>query len=124
MANHRQLLATLGAWSAGSVLGGGALWRMGKTPAGRDFGRQTLAWGAVDALIAGFGASRPAPDPDRLRKVLLINCVADVGYMALGAYALRQQRWRADGAAILVQGAFLLALDSHFAYHLDMTPAD
>lgn len=27
--------------------------------------------------------------------------------------------WRGDGAAILVQGAFLLALDSHYAYHLD-----
>ncbi|HPJ18483.1 MAG TPA: hypothetical protein PK635_05070 [Actinomycetota bacterium] len=109
MATHRQLLKTLGAWSAGSMIAGGALW---------SAGRQTAAWGAVDAAIAAFGLSRPAPDTDRLRKVLLVNCLADVGYIGLGLWAWRSERFRADGAAVVVQGAFLLALDSHFAYHL------
>lgn len=97
---------------------GGALWSAGRTPAVRSFGRQTAAWGAVDAAIAAFGLSRPAPDTDRLRKVLLVNCLADVGYIGLGLWAWRSERFRADGAAVVVQGAFLLALDSHFAYHL------
>lgn len=120
MAGHRGLLTALGAWSAGSIVGGATIWATGNSPVVRSFGRQTLAWGLVDAAIAGFGATRPAPDPARLRRVLLGNCVADCGYLALGAYGYRQDRWRGDGAAILVQGAFLLALDSHFAYHLDV----
>lgn len=117
MATHKQLLAALGAWSAVSTVGGAALIARGRTRFAHNFGRQTLAWGAVDAAIAGFGASRPAPDPARLRKVLLINCVADLGYLGLGVLATRRG-WRGDGEAILVQGAFLLALDSHFAYRL------
>jgi hypothetical protein len=56
-----------------------------------------------------------------LRRILLVNCAADLGYLALGAAAMRRG-WRGDGAAIVVQGAFLLALDSHFAYRLDATP--
>jgi hypothetical protein len=113
-------MGTLAAWSAASIVGGGALWAAGRTPAVRAFGRQTLAWGAVDAAIAAFGASRPEPDPVRLRRILLVNCVADVGYIAAGA-ALRRSR-PGDGAAIMVQGVFLLALDSHFAYRLDVAP--
>ncbi|MEI2642486.1 MAG: hypothetical protein U0R28_11245 [Candidatus Nanopelagicales bacterium] len=117
MATSQGLLRTLGAWSAASVLGGAALWVTGRTDTIRQFGRQTVAWGVVDAAIAGFGASRPAPEPRRLRKVLLVNCAADVGYLALGAAAV-SRGWRGDGAAIMVQGAFMLALDSHYAYHL------
>lgn len=97
---------------------GAAMWAFGGSDSRRRFGRQTFAWGAVDAGIAAWGAARPPADADRLRRVLLINCAADVGYLALGAYAYRQPRWRADGAAIVVQAAFLLALDSHYAYHL------
>jgi hypothetical protein len=123
MATSQGLLRTLGAWSAASIAAGAALWAAGRTDTARHFGRQTLAWGVVDAAIAAFGASRPAPDPARLRKVLLVNCAADVGYLALGAAALRRG-WRGDGAAILVQGAFLLALDSHYAYHLDGAATD
>ncbi|MFN8184127.1 MAG: hypothetical protein U0R23_06870 [Candidatus Nanopelagicales bacterium] len=121
MASSQSLMRTLGAWSAVSVVGGAAVWAAGRSPQARAFGRQTLAWGAVDAAIAGFGASRPAPDPRRLRRILLINCVADLGYLALAAVAWRSGR-TGDGAAIAVQGAFLLALDSHYAYHLEVGP--
>lgn len=116
-ASPRDLLTTLGAWSAVSIAGGAVLWAKGGTRNQRNFGRQTLAWGLVDALIAGWGATHPPADIDRLRKILLVNCAADVGYLALGAYTYRSGR-HGDGSAILVQGAFLLALDSHFAYHL------
>jgi hypothetical protein len=117
MATHKQLLTALGAWSAVSIVGGTALMTRGRTRFARNFGRQTAAWGAVNAAIAGFGATRPAPDVSRLRKVLLINCLADLGYMGLGVAAVRNG-YRGDGEAVVVQGAFLLALDSHFAYRL------
>jgi len=119
MATAKDLTRTLALWSAGSIVGGGLVWAAGGSPQVRAFGRQTLAWGAVDAAIAGFSATRPEPDPRRLRRILLINCVADLGYLALAVAAWRKGR-TGDGAAIAVQGAFLLALDSHYAYHLEM----
>lgn len=119
MATAKDLTRTLALWSAGSIVGGVLVWAAGGSPQVRAFGRQTLVWGAVDAAIAGFSATRPEPDPRRLRRILLINCVADVGYLALAAAAWRKGR-TGDGAAIAVQGAFLLALDSHYAYHLEM----
>lgn len=50
----------------------------------------------------------------KLRKVLLINVVADVGYVALGAVLARHDRPHVagSGVAIIVQGAFLLVHDS------------
>ncbi len=107
-----RLTTVLGAWAAGSVALGGALSVPRRT---RGFGRQTAAWGAVDGAIAAAGArnrARRGPtDPARLRKVLLVNAGLDVGYLAVGAALLRRDRWRGDGAAVLVQGAFLLVLD-------------
>ena len=51
-------------------------------------------------------------DPARLRRVLLVNAGLDVGYLAVGAALVRHGRWRGDGWAVVVQGAFLLVLDS------------
>lgn len=125
MAVHHRLLSTLGLWSIGSIAGGGWMWRSGARPATRLFGRQTLAWGVIDLAIAGYGLSRPAPEAHRLRKVLLANAVADVGYIAGGAFLVgRGGRLRPDGAAVIVQGAFLLALDTHFANSLHRESAE
>lgn len=114
-----RLTRVLGTWGAGSVLVGGLL---ALSPRRRAFGRQTAAWGAVDLAIAAFGARRRAQsgptDPARLRKVLLGNAVLDVGYLATGAWAVRDGRWRDDGQAVLVQGAFLLLLDTVAASRL------
>lgn len=116
-ASAAQLNRVFGAWSAATLIGGAALWAAGRNDAARAFGRQTFAWGVVNAAIAGWAASRPTPDVPRLRKILMVNAVADVGYVAAGA-ALYRSGKRPDGAAVVVQGAFLLALDSHYAYHL------
>jgi len=49
-----------------------------------------------------------------LRRVLLVNEAADVGYVALGVGLARDARPRLAGAgvAIVMQGAFLLVHDS------------
>ena len=119
MTVEQDLTRALGRWALGSVLLGGAL---AAAPRTRGFGRQTAAWGAVDGVIALVGARRQAAGrttpPARLRRVLLVNAGLDVGYLAAGAWLLRRPRWRGDGAAVLVQGAFLLLLDTSAAQRL------
>jgi hypothetical protein len=127
------LTTALLAWSATSVAVGTIVALVGRKAQNDDlvgFGRQTAAWGAVDALIAGAGVlsrRRRGPLSDEeaakkagsLRKLLLVNAVADVGYMAGGLLLIargdggqRKLRMGAgDGAAVVVQGAFLLVLD-------------
>ncbi len=122
MATSKDLIRTFTVWSASSIVAGGALWAAGGPQVVRSFGRQTLAWGVVNAAIVIYGRSRPDPDPARLRKILMINTLADVGYVSVGAWLLRKQQYRGDGAAVVVQGGFLLAMDSHYAYHLQTAP--
>lgn len=106
-----RLTEVLGGWAAGSVLAGALLAR--RAP---GFARQTVAWGLVDGAIAAWGVRgrrrRGPTDPARLRRVLLVNAGLDVGYVAAGAWLVRDGRWRGDGAAVVVQGAFLLGLDA------------
>ncbi len=123
MATSKDLMRTFTLWSASSIVAGGGLWAAGHSQIARSFGRQTLAWGVVNAAIVMYGRSRPDPDPARLRKILMINTLADVGYISVGAWLLRKQRYRGDGAAVVAQGGFLLAMDSHYAYHLQVQPA-
>jgi hypothetical protein len=116
---ERDVVRHLGRWAAASVLLGAAL---SADPRSRGFGRQTAAWGAVDGAIALVGARRQAAGrttpPGRLRRVLLVNAGLDVGYLAAGAWLLRRTRRRGDGAAVMVQGAFLLWLDATSARRL------
>lgn len=113
------LTRVLSAWAAGSVALGGAL---SLSPRTRGFGRQTAAWGLVDGAIAYAGirgrSRKGATDPARLRRVLLVNAGLDVGYLALGERMRRTDRWHGDGLAVLVQGAFLLLLDTTAAQRL------
>ncbi len=132
----RQLTSLLGAWGAASVVAGQVLarsadatqqnWRKG-------FARQQVGWGAVDLVIAGIGAyrGRGEQSPEDLRKlhrILLINAGADFGYLAGGLLMLSRsgqiadrfaradaETVRGDGAGILVQGGFLLLLDTVYA---------
>jgi hypothetical protein len=89
----------------------------------RAFGRQTLAWVAVDAAIVGWGVARhaePAVDDEaaraeagRLRMLTAANALADVGYLAgAGAVARRWPARQPDAAAVAVQASFLLWLDT------------
>lgn len=116
---EQQLTRTLGRWAAASVAVGTGLSVPART---RGFGRQTFAWGAVDGAIAAYGArnrrAKGPTDPQRLRRVLLVNAALDVGYLATGAWLVRDGRWRGDGLGVLVQGGFLLWLDTTTAARL------
>ena len=116
---EQRLVQVLGGWSAASVVLGAALAAFPRT---RGFGRQSVAWGAVDGAIAYVGARRRAAkgptEPARLRRVLLVNAALDVGYVAAGAELVRRGRWPGDGLAVVVQGAFLFALDATAAQAL------
>ena len=103
-------------------------------------------WGAVDGVIAGAGTvlmrrrRSGLTDPDaadvlaeerrRLHRLLVVNAALDVAYVAGGtALALaagrldrqrpgRGPRASGNGVAIVVQGAFLLVLDTTVARRL------
>lgn len=114
---HR-LPQQLGAWAAASVVGGVAVEVVGRRrgdAALTGFGRQCLLWGTVDAGIAALGhATRHQPvAATRLRRILLANAAADVAYVVGGVHWWRRggAAARGSGAAVVVQGAFLLALD-------------
>ena len=133
----------LAVWAAGSVIKGTAIALLGKRLGRKQwvrFGRQTALWGAVDGLIAGAGVlsrSRRGEltqeqvefEATKLRVMLLLNAAADVLYIAGGAHIAFHAKpgppevtslrmGRGDGLAIVIQGAFLLALDATYARKL------
>lgn len=130
---NRRLLTTLATWGAASAAVGTGMWvRAGDDQWARAFGRQTAAWGAIDVAIAGIGFWRARagaqPTPAALRRTLGINAVLDVGYISGGWWLRRNaqrvqdrlprysaESARGDGAAVMVQGSFLLVLDTGFA---------
>ena len=140
---EREITTLLTAWAVGSIVKGTAIALLGKRTGRKQwvrFGRQSAMWGAVDALIAGAGAlsrSRRGEltqeqvdfEATKLRVMLLLNAAADVLYVAGGAHIAFHAKpgppektsfrmGRGDGLAILIQGAFLLALDATYARKL------
>jgi hypothetical protein len=131
-ARERSLARLTVAWGVASV-GVGLAAATSSDPWRRAAGWQTAGWGAVDLAIAVVAGRlqdrrmRRLPDPyapealerERvaLRRVLVVNAVADLGYIALGARLARDPRPRVAGAgaAIVVQGAFLALHDGHHA---------
>jgi hypothetical protein len=94
------------------------------------FGVQSIAWGAVDVVIAllGHQAQRPMPptlkqalvEETTLGDVLWLNLGLDAGYVMAGATAVGAAAWgindgvdwASHGVGVAVQGAALLALDA------------
>ena len=144
-AHQQRIARELAAWAGASIVAGGALAATGQATGSRAlraFGAQTAAWGAVDLGIAAFGelrrrgrlatvedpysAQTVAAERRQLRRVLLVNAGLDVGYIATGAAGVLWGSRRADGsgglpavmghsAAVVSQGAFLLAFDTWHA---------
>jgi hypothetical protein len=102
----------------------------------RGIGIQFLAWGAVDAAIAVFGAHMSAKkqagitDPERavveakearwLERVLWINTCLDVLYVLGGVWLTQtlgaeSPLWRGHGVGVVIQGGFLFFFDFYHA---------
>lgn len=130
---ERTLTKTLVGWSVASIALGTSIALAGHKldkKAVTDFGRQTAAWGVVDLGIAGAGyfaqRRRGSLSEDQtqrqirnLRRLLVINAVADVAYVSGGIALLKRSLHKkssfrmgpGDGSAIVIQGAFLFVLD-------------
>lgn len=127
------LTKTLVSWSVTSIALGTSIALAGHKFEKKeltDFGRQTAAWGGVDLAIAGAGLlvqrrrgklseEQIQRQIRNLRRLLVINAVADVGYVAGGMAILKRSMQKkssfrmgpGDGYAIVIQGAFLFVLD-------------
>jgi hypothetical protein len=130
---QRALGRTTIVWSALSIAAG-LIFATRRDRWWRAFGRQHAGWGVVDVLIVAVAARlkarrmRRLPDPydpaamlrerRTLRGVLLGNVVADGAYVAAGAVLWNREDPRASGAgaAIVLQGLFLLLHDAYHAY--------
>ncbi|MGF1646820.1 MAG: hypothetical protein ACFCVF_07870 [Kineosporiaceae bacterium] len=122
------LTRRLVAWGVISVVGGAGLVGVGTARGDRflaGVGRQAAAWGAVDLVIAGVGSAtnrRPVTDARRavrsLRRVLLVNAVLDVGYLAGAAVLARRPERAGDAVGVAVQAVALLVLDIGHATRL------
>ncbi|MCW2810075.1 MAG: hypothetical protein JWP61_533 [Friedmanniella sp.] len=133
-ARQRSLARTTVGWAVGS-LGVGAVLATRRDPWWRSFGQQHLGWGAVDLAIVAVVQTLQRrsmdrlPDPyappalgaqeRRLHRVLLGNAIADAGYCVVGAVMMAKlrnnPRAAGAGAAIVLQGAFLMVHDGHHA---------
>jgi len=129
-AERQYLLRVLG-WGALSILLGTALVvllaaRRIRSPLLTHFALQTVAWGAVIALIAGAAWSgvhlRDVGGAARLERLLWMRIGLDVGLVGVGATLIftgrttgRRMHFIGAGVAIVVQGMALLLLDLQFA---------
>ncbi|MDP2189473.1 MAG: hypothetical protein Q8J69_12415 [Sphingobacteriaceae bacterium] len=112
----------LGSWSVLSM-GAGAYQLFSPNPFIKAMGMQNLIWGAVDGGIALYGSYHLSNtdwssknlqlEREKFRKILLINTLLDVGYLALGFGLSRaaNAKWHGHGYGILIQGGFLLMFD-------------
>ncbi len=138
---EREHLIRLLVWAVGSMVVGALCWalarrdRAGAGDAGgtggtahfwRHVGIQSAAWGAVDAVIVALAwqglAVRDLPGAIALDRVLWLNIGLDVGYAMVGATLLVLARrspprpgLAGAGAAIIVQGVALAALDAYLS---------
>jgi len=104
------LLGWSAAWAAGSVVG---LWLTGGRGFWQAFWFMNGLWCAVNSAIGVWSLLAPPSEVGELRALLLINAGLDIVYLGIGVALLtrRLPMVRGFGAAILVQGAFLLTLD-------------
>jgi len=135
---QRRGLGVLLAWGSGNAAAGVPM-LLSQDALVRQFGLQTLIWGAIDAALALAGRHSAQQKAERyergeldnqaelqeartLRRILLVNAGLDVGYVLGGTWAMRAFPDRRDrrgmGLGIVVQGLFLLIYDSLFAWDL------
>jgi hypothetical protein len=123
---QERALGVLMAWgTANVVVGAGGTMLRDEAP--RNIAYQAVAWGAIDLALAVAGrrgarrhARTATPDATAeavrsFRRILLINALLDVGYIAggsaLATTAKRDRRRAGVGLGIVAQGVFLTVYD-------------
>ncbi len=86
----------------------------------RGFWLVSGIWCVVNSAIALAGLMGEPAEPPALRRLLLINAGLDVAYIAAGAILMSRPAptLRGPGAAVVVQGFFLLIFDTVHALGL------
>lgn len=127
LAMERAHLVRLIAWGGASLLIGSALLGFMRVRGHRSalldhFGIQTMAWGAIDLLLALTSFRRlelrDLTGATRLDRFLWLNIGLDVGYVMVGLTLLvlgwrlaRRMGLIGAGLAVIVQGSALALLD-------------
>lgn len=124
---NRSLSNRLLLWAVFSMAGGFLLQRSSH-PLLKSIGAQAVGWGAIDAAIAVFGqqsaerkqiSATPLTEVQHarsLRRLLWINALLDVFYVAAGWWVVRNkgrasESWRGHGWGVIIQGKFLFVFD-------------
>jgi hypothetical protein len=120
--HQRRAMIALLVWSGASLAAGTGMLLAEREP-WTGFGIQNLAWGAIDAVIAGVAlgllpkAIEDAEDAQRrrlkFRKVLWINTGLDVVWILAGVAMViwGNETVRAHGYGVITQGGFLFVFD-------------
>ena len=126
VADLTRRLAVIG----GTSVAAGAGLALTSRPAVRAFGLQSAGWGVINLGIAAVARVRSGGtvDSGRVRTILWINTVADLGYVAVGVLLavhrpslggrLTPEQAAGHGWAVVAQGFALAALDATYARRL------
>ena len=89
-------------------------------------GFQFLIWGFIDALIAlappffrKIRGNKHVENLTKLKKILIINSVLDLGYIAIGIIIFigifNINEYNGHGIGVIIQGSFLAIFDTYYA---------
>lgn len=101
-----------------------AIWRLRSVTSGGfsdGFWLMNGFWAALNVAIVAYGLALPTPSTEAFVETLRWNAWMDLGYAATGVVLVCRPRafLRGFGVAILIQAAFLGALDLGAAAYLN-----
>ncbi|MBS2018370.1 MAG: hypothetical protein JST00_36225 [Deltaproteobacteria bacterium] len=113
------LMSVLSGWALASVASG-VVMATSNDDGVRFAGIQNIAWGAIDGALAGIALATTKTPTDpvaarrQLSRIFAINAAIDVAYITAGVLMTtlgKDDRVVGSGAAVIVQGGFLLGFD-------------
>lgn len=104
------LLGWSTAWMMASTIG---MWVSVRRSFWSAFWFMTALWCAINAAIVVWSMLSPPSELEAFRTLLLINAGLGVGYVAAGLvlFTRRKPLLRGFGAAVLIQGGYLMLAD-------------
>ena len=104
------LLGWSTAWMMASIIG---MWASVRRGFWNAFWFMTGLWCAINAAIVVWSMLAPPSELEPFRQLLLINAGLGVGYVAAGLVLVTRRKplLRGFGAAVLIQGGYLILAD-------------